>query len=250
MLAAQEMGIPVWAPGWEDSTTGNMFAANVFAGNVPHHQCVKSGTEQFQGLIEWYLGNHGGGKRPSVGFFQIGGGIAGDFAICTVPSIIQDLQMDVPFWGYFAQITDITRDQQLSQDAIATYTLLITNYPKSEYAKDAREKMVIAVDQLAGKEMSVGRYYAGNGQYAAAINRFRVVVDKYQTSTHIEEALFRLTESNLALGLTAEAQTAAAVLGHNYPSSDWYKESLTLLQKVGLEPKVNSASPLATSLQG
>ena len=98
--------------------------------------------------------------------------------------------------------------------------------------------------------MSVGRYYAGNGQYAAAINRFRVVVDKYQTSTHIEEALFRLTESNLALGLTAEAQTAAAVLGHNYPSSDWYKESLTLLQKVGLEPKVNSASPLATSLQG
>jgi outer membrane protein assembly factor BamD len=152
--------------------------------------------------------------------------------------------------AYYAQITDITRDQQLSQDAISTYTLLISNYPKSEYAKDAREKMVIAVDQLAGKEMSVGRYYAGNGQYAAAINRFRVVVDKYQTSTHIEEALFRLTESNLALGLTAEAQTAAAVLGHNYPSSSWYKESLELLQKVGLEPKVNTASPLATSLQG
>ena len=152
--------------------------------------------------------------------------------------------------SYFAQITDITRDQQLSQDAIATYTLLITNYPKSDYAKDARDKMVIAVDQLAGKEMSVGRYYAGNGQYAAAINRFRVVVDKYQTSTHIEEALFRLTESNLALGLTNEAQTAAAVLGHNYPSSSWYKESLELLRKVGLEPKINTASPLAASLQG
>ena len=152
--------------------------------------------------------------------------------------------------SYFAQITDITRDQQLSQDAIATYTLLISNYPKSDYAKDAREKMVIAVDQLAGKEMSVGRYYAGNGQYAAAINRFRVVVDKYQTSTHIEEALFRLTESNLALGLTNEAQTAAAVLGHNYPSSQWYKDALGLLQKVGLQPKVNSASPLAASLQG
>ena len=152
--------------------------------------------------------------------------------------------------SYFAQITDITRDQQLSQDAIATYTLLIANYPKSDYAKDARDKMVIAVDQLAGKEMSVGRYYAGNGQYAAAINRFRVVVDKYQTSTHIEEALFRLTESNLALGLTNEAQTAAAVLGHNYPSSSWYKDALGLLQKVGLQPKVNSASPLAASLQG
>jgi outer membrane protein assembly factor BamD len=152
--------------------------------------------------------------------------------------------------SYFGQIADITRDQQLSQDAIATYTLLINNYPKSEYAKDARDKMVIAVDQLAGKEMSVGRYYAGNGQYAAAINRFRMVVDRYQTSTHIEEALFRLTESNLALGLTNEAQTAAAVLGHNYPSSEWYKESLELLQRVGLQPKINTASPLATSLQG
>ncbi len=74
--------------------------------------------------------------------------------------------------------------------------------------------------------MSVGRYYAGNGQYTAAINRFRVVVDQYQTSTHIEEALFRLTESNLALGLTNEAQTAAAVLGHNYPSSHWYKQAI------------------------
>src|SRR3569833_405657 len=101
--------------------------------------------------------------------------------------------------AYFAQITDITRAQSIAQNAIDTFTLLIANYPKSDYAKDARDKMVIAVDQLAGKEMSVGRYYEGNGQYAAAINRFRAVVDKYQTSTHIEEALFRLTESNLAL---------------------------------------------------
>ncbi len=106
MIAAMEEGIPVFSPGWEDSTTGNMFAANVILGNVASHQCVKSGTEQFQALIEWYEANHGGGERPSVGFFQIGGGIAGDFAICTVPSIIQDLQRDVPFWGYFAQITD------------------------------------------------------------------------------------------------------------------------------------------------
>ena len=150
--------------------------------------------------------------------------------------------------SYFAQITDITRDQQISQNAIDTYRLLITNYPKSDYAKDAREKLVVAVDQLAGKEMSVGRYYEGNGQYAAAINRFRVVVDKYQTSTHIEEALFRLTECNLSLGLTAEAQTAAAVLGHNYPSSQWYKEAYDLLQKQGLEPKMNQGSTLATAL--
>lgn len=106
MVAAKEAGIPVYSPGWEDSTTGNIFAANVMAGRVGHHQCVKSGTEQFQHLIEWYLENHGAGEVPSVGFFQIGGGIAGDFAICTVPCIIQDLQTEVPFWGYFCQITD------------------------------------------------------------------------------------------------------------------------------------------------
>src|SRR6185312_2707643 len=150
--------------------------------------------------------------------------------------------------AYFAQMTDITRDQGITQNAIDTYTLLINDYPQSDYAKDARDKMVIAIDQLAGKEMSVGRYYEGNGQYAAAINRFRTVVDKYQTSSHIEEALFRLTEANLALGLTSEAQTAAAVLGHNYPSSDWYKEAYDLLQKAGLQPQVNAQSTLATAV--
>ncbi|MEQ1901083.1 MAG: outer membrane protein assembly factor BamD [Devosia sp.] len=152
--------------------------------------------------------------------------------------------------AYFAQLTDITRDQKVAQNAIETYTLLIANYPDSQYAKDAKDKLVIAVDQLAGKEMSVGRYYEGNGQYAAAINRFRVVVDRYQTSSHIEEALFRLTEANLALGLTNEAQTAAAVLGHNYPSSQWYKDAYGLLQKLGLEPELNKGSSLATALQG
>jgi deoxyhypusine synthase len=107
LLAAMELGVPVYSPGWEDSTTGNMFAANVLTGKVAHHQCVKSGTEQFAHLIEWYLANNGEAEgKPSVGFFQIGGGIAGDFAICAVPSIIQDMQRDTPFWGYFCQITD------------------------------------------------------------------------------------------------------------------------------------------------
>lgn len=107
MVAAHEMKIPVWAPGWEDSTTGNILAANVLKRVIPHHQCVKSGTEQFEQLIRWYLENHGAHEGlPSVGFFQIGGGIAGDFAICTVPSIIQDMSHEVPFWGYFAQVTD------------------------------------------------------------------------------------------------------------------------------------------------
>ncbi|UXN72257.1 outer membrane protein assembly factor BamD [Devosia sp. A8/3-2] len=121
--------------------------------------------------------------------------------------------------SYFGQIKDITRDQQLSRDAIDTYNLIISNYPKSEYARDAKEKLLVAFDQLAGKEMSVGRYYLGNGQYLAGINRFRTVVEQYQTSTHIEEALYRLTEGYLLLGTVNEAKTAAAVLGHNYPSS-------------------------------
>ncbi len=159
---------------------------------------------------------------------------------------------DVPYvlylkgTAYYGQIKDITRDQQLSRDAIDTYNLLISNYPQSDYADDAKEKLLVAYDQLAGKEMSVGRYYLGNGQYTAAINRFRVVVEQWQTSTHIEEALYRLTEGYLLLGLTNEATTAAAVLGHNYPSSDWYKEAFELLGKQGLAPAVNDGSWMAS----
>jgi deoxyhypusine synthase len=107
-VAAQEKGLPIYSPGWEDSTTGNMFAAAVYRGAVAHHQCVKSGTEQMEHLMRWYLANcNMGTSSPSVGFFQLGGGIAGDFAICAVPTIIQDLQReDVPFWDYFCQISD------------------------------------------------------------------------------------------------------------------------------------------------
>jgi outer membrane protein assembly factor BamD len=147
--------------------------------------------------------------------------------------------------AYFAQIRDITRDQELSRNAIDAYTLIVSNYPKSPYADDAREKMRVGVDQLAGQEMSVGRYYLGNGNYLAAIGRFQNVVEKYQTSTHIEEALYRLTEANLALGLNSEAQTAAAVLGHNYPASEWYKRAYDLLQKQRLSPEINQGSKLA-----
>ena len=148
--------------------------------------------------------------------------------------------------AYYAQIKDITRDQQLSADAIDTYTLLISNYPRSEYADDAKEKLLVAFDQLAGKEMSVGRYYLGNGQYTAAINRFRVVIEQWQTSTHVEEALYRLTEAYLLLGLTNEAMTAAAVLGHNYPSSTWYQEAYAKLGAQGLAPAINGGSWMAS----
>ena len=112
MLAAKEKAIPVFTPGWEDSTTGNMFAAAVFRGELSGHGCVASGTAQMERLMRWYLKHCGiettdGPQPPSVGFFQIGGGIAGDFAICAVPTLIQDLRRDdVPLWGYFAQISD------------------------------------------------------------------------------------------------------------------------------------------------
>jgi deoxyhypusine synthase len=107
-IAAKEAGIPVYSPGWEDSTTGNFFAAAVMRGEVPHHQCIYTGTEQMQHLANWYLDNCNlNSDGPSVGFFQIGGGIAGDFPICVVPMIRQDLQReDVPTWGYFCQISD------------------------------------------------------------------------------------------------------------------------------------------------
>lgn len=108
MLAAMEKNIPVWTPGWEDSTTGNVFSAAVWRGDLPHHDCVLTGTAQLEQVMRWYLDNHGASEgKPSVGFFQIGGGIAGDFPICAVPCLVQDLKReDVPSWGYFCQIGD------------------------------------------------------------------------------------------------------------------------------------------------
>ena len=149
----------------------------------------------------------------------------------------------------FSQIKDITRDQQLAQDTIDTYSILIANFPDSEYVAESRKNMRVAFDQLAGKEMSVGRYYLGNGQYTAAINRFKTVVDKYQTSTHIEEALYRLTEGYLKIGLLGEAQSAAAVLGLNYPASPWYERSFNLLQQQGLVPEAVDGTQIDGTMQ-
>lgn len=106
LLAAKETDVPVYVPGWEDSTIGNMFTANVMMGHLPNHLAVKTGTEQFQALMEWYQCEHSSSAGASIGFFQIGGGIAGDFAICAVPCIIQDLRHEVPCWSYLCQITD------------------------------------------------------------------------------------------------------------------------------------------------
>ncbi|HWT30578.1 MAG TPA: outer membrane protein assembly factor BamD [Propylenella sp.] len=144
--------------------------------------------------------------------------------------------------SYFRQIPDVTRDQDLSQRAIEAMNVVVTKYPESEYVEDARKKMELARDQIAGKEMQIGRYYQERREFLAAVNRFRNVVTNYQTTRHVEEALHRLTESYLALGIVPEAQTAAAVLGHNFPDSEWYQDSYALLNKGGLQPSENRGS--------
>jgi outer membrane protein assembly factor BamD len=152
--------------------------------------------------------------------------------------------------SYFHQIPDVTRDQQATQRAMAALQEIIDRYPDSEYADDARKKLIVARDQLAGKEMQVGRYYLERREYIAAINRFKVVVTNYQDTRHVEEALERLTEANMSLGLIGEAQTAAAILGHNFPDSPWYKDAYTLLQTGGVSPHEDKGSWLSKLFGG
>lgn len=144
--------------------------------------------------------------------------------------------------AYFRQIPDVTRDQRASSRAIAAMQEVIDRYPESEYVDDAKAKLRKSRDQLAGKEMQIGRYYQERREYLASVNRYKVVVQEYGNTRQVEEALARLVESYYALGLTSEAQTAAAVLGHNYPDSQWYADSYKLLQTGGLEPRENKRS--------
>ena len=139
--------------------------------------------------------------------------------------------------AYYRQIKDVTRDQREARSTVAAMQELVDRYPDSEYVDDAKDKIIFARDQLAGKEMQVGRYYQERKEYIAAITRYKSVVQTYGNTRHVEEALLRLTETYYAMGLTAEAQTAAAVLGNNFPDSEWYKDSYTLLQTGGLEPR-------------
>jgi outer membrane protein assembly factor BamD len=133
--------------------------------------------------------------------------------------------------SYYQQIEDVTRDQKITQSASDSFGELVRRYPESRYASDARIKLDLINDHLAGKEMEVGRFYQRQGNWLAATIRFRTVVDKYQTTSHTPEALERLVESYLALGVPAEAKKAAAVLGTNYPGSKWYKRSFELIQR-------------------
>lgn len=144
--------------------------------------------------------------------------------------------------SYFKQIPDVTRDQNITAKAYTAMKTVTEKYPESEYVEDAKAKMRFSFDQIAGKEMLVGRYYLERREFLAAVNRFRRVVEQFQTTRHVEEALARLAESYLSLGLASEAQTATAILGHNFPDSQWYRDSYKLLQSGGLEPRENKNS--------
>ncbi len=147
--------------------------------------------------------------------------------------------------AYFDQMGQPDRDQEATRKALAELKTLKTRYPDSQYAQNADNRIRLCQDTLAAQEMNVGRYYMQHNNPVAAINRFKTVVTDYQTTAHVEEALYRLTAAYMALGIVPEAQNAAAVLGHNFPNSSWYRESYALLQKQGLQPATSSGSWLA-----
>ncbi len=147
--------------------------------------------------------------------------------------------------SYYDQIDLVGRDQGLTFQALQALRTVIERYPDSDYARSAILKFDLAFDHLAAKEMEIGRYYLKHRNFAAAINRFRVVVEQFQTTSHTAEALHRLVESYLSLGLDAEAQTAAAILGYNFRSSEWYQDSYRLLAEKGLKPTARGDSWLA-----
>lgn len=135
--------------------------------------------------------------------------------------------------SYYEQISDVGRDQKMTRLALQSLEELTRRFPKSKYTRDAELKIDLTRDHLAGKEMSVGRFYQDRGHYLSAINRFRMVVDQYETTSHTPEALHRLVECYLALGIIDEAEQTAAVLGYNFPGSDWYQDSYALVTQAG-----------------
>jgi len=138
---------------------------------------------------------------------------------------------------YYEQITDVQRDARMTELALRALEEVVRRFPESTFARDARLKIDLTYDHLAGKEMEVGRFYMGRGQYVGAINRFKTVLDRYQQTSHTPEALHRLVESYVALGLLEEAKKTASVLGFNYPGTDWYRDSYALVTTGELPPE-------------
>lgn len=152
--------------------------------------------------------------------------------------------------SYYNQIPDTARDQDRADRALLAFREVVERWPKSEYVEDSRFKITVVQDQLAGREMDIARFYLKKRNYTAAINRFRAIISNYQRTNQTEEALARLAEAYLALGIVNEAQTAAAVLGHNYPDSVWYKDTYDLLQNKGLEPRESTDSWISKLFKG
>ena len=155
---------------------------------------------------------------------------------------------DVPYayyligLSYYDRVLAIGRDQELAKEALKVFNLIKEEYPESEYASNSEIKFNFLMDHLATKEMEVGRYYLKRSHYAPAINRFRGVIEEFSTTSQVPEALHRLVEAYLSLGLMNEAQTAGAILGYNYKSSDWYERTFELLSSKGLKPKSSGNS--------
>ncbi|MGD1876006.1 MAG: outer membrane protein assembly factor BamD [Kiloniellaceae bacterium] len=143
---------------------------------------------------------------------------------------------------YYEQISDVRRDQKATSEALNALEELVRRFPDSKYSRDAQLKIDLALDHLAGKYMEIGRFYQGRSEYLAAINRFRTVIERYQTTTHVPEALHRLVECYLAMGIVDEAKATAAVLGHNFPGSEWYLDSYALLTGENLSPEDSGGS--------
>jgi len=143
---------------------------------------------------------------------------------------------------YYEQISDVRRDQRMTTEALNALEELVRRFPNSQYSRDAQLKIDLALDHLAGKHMAVGRFYQSRSEYLAAINRFRTVIERYQTTTHTPEALHRLVECYMAMGIVDEAKSTAAVLGHNFPGSEWYIDSYALLTGENLYPEETEGS--------
>ena len=152
--------------------------------------------------------------------------------------------------SYFDQVLDVHHDQARADKAVNALEEVVRKYPDTEYALSAKKKIDVARDQLAGKEMEVGRFYMKRRDFTGAINRFKVVVTQYQTTREVEEALARLTEAYISLGIMDEAQTAAAVLGHIFPDSPWYKDAYKLVKSAGGEPNENKDSWMSRAFKG
>ncbi len=144
--------------------------------------------------------------------------------------------------SYYEQISDVRRDQKATSEALNALEEVVRRFPESKYSRDSQLKIDLALDHLAGKHMDIGRFYQSRSEYLAAINRFRTVIERYQTTTHVPEALHRLVECYLAMGIVDEAKATAAVLGHNFPGSEWYIDSYALLTGENLYPEESDSS--------